>query len=175
MNARNIALPPPNEQPPDRSRQSVLRQLAALQTLSVPQLKDRWRDLFCTDPPAYNRQFLIRRLAYRIQELFYGGLSQAAREALRRVAAEDPLANMNKSVNATANDATIIEGTRFMRTWKGRRYEVLATQLGFEYEGQSYRSLSAIAKLITGSHWNGRAFFGVKSAPREAPRRKRKK
>lgn len=168
MNARQNSSTPQAELQPDRSRQSVLRQLAALQDLTTDQLKDRWRDLYCSEPPAYNRQFLIRRLAYRIQELFHGGLAQTAREALRRAAEKDPMACLyQKPDPAGDKEVSIPDGTRFVRSWKGRRYEVAAAQGGFEFEGQRYRSLSAVAKQITGAHWNGRLFFGVKTTPRD--------
>ena len=62
-----------------RTRHSVLRQLATLETMSLEQLHEQWRDLYGGEPPHYKRRFLIKRLAYRIQELFYGGLSEAAR------------------------------------------------------------------------------------------------
>ena len=70
-----------------RARHSVLRQLATLETMSMAQLHEKWRDLYGGEPPRYKRQFLIRRLAYRIQELFYGGLSEAAKTHLRDLVA----------------------------------------------------------------------------------------
>lgn len=161
MNARQNP-PSPTTPTLDRNRQSVLRQLAALQNLTVDQLKARWRDLCGGEPPAYNRQFLIRRLAYRIQELHYGGISQAARETLRRTAQNDPIARLAKPDAKCGKEGGIADGMRFVRLWQGRRYEVVAAQGGFDFEGQRYRSLSAVAKKITGAHWNGRVFFGVK-------------
>ncbi len=106
----------------------MLRQLATLETMSLEQLHEQWRDLYGGEPPRYRRRFLIKRLAYRVQELFYGGLS----------------------------------GTRFVRIWKDRRHEVLAHENGFEYDGRMFRSLSAVARDITGTRWNGRLFFGLK-------------
>ena len=78
-----------------RVRHSILRQLATLETMSMDQLRERWRDLYGGEPPGYKRQFLIKRLAYRIQELFYGGLSDAAKTRLR----QDPMARMDRRVS----------------------------------------------------------------------------
>ena len=68
----------------ERTRNSVLRQLAMLQSMSLEQLRDKWLDLYGAEPPQYKKQFLIKRLAYRIQELFYGGLSESAKAHLRQ-------------------------------------------------------------------------------------------
>ena len=77
-----------------RVRHSVLRQLATLETLSMEQLHEKWRDLYGGEPPGYKRQFLIKRLAYRVQELFYGGLSEAAKTRLQQVARDDSAARV---------------------------------------------------------------------------------
>ena len=146
-----------------RVRHSVLRQLATLETMSLEQLHEQWRDLYGGEPPGYKRQFLIKRLAYRIQELFYGGLSAAAKTRLRQVAQDDPVAQVNGRVTDSPQGKQDIQpGTRFVRIWKDRRYEVLAHPNGFEYDGRMFRSLSAVAREITGTRWNGRLFFGLK-------------
>ncbi len=146
-----------------RVRHSVLRQLATLETLSMEQLHEKWRDLYGGEPPGYKRRFLIKRLVYRIQELFYGGLSEAAKSRLRQVAQTDAVARVDGGVpNSTQGQADILPGTRFVRIWKDRRYEVLAHPNGFEYEGRMFRSLSAVAREITGTRWNGKVFFGLK-------------
>ncbi len=147
-----------------RSRHSVLRQLATLETMTMEQLREKWLDLYGSDPPLYKRQFLIKRLAYRIQELFYGGLSEAAKAHLGQVAREDPVARVDARVSDNSQGKSdILPGTRFVRIWKDRRYEVLAHQNGFEYDGRIFRSLSAVAREITGTRWNGRLFFGLKN------------
>ena len=146
-----------------RARHSVLRQLATLETLSLEQLHEQWRDLYGGEPPHYKRQFLIKRLAYRIQELFYGGLSESAQTRLRQVAQDDPVARVDRWVSGNPQGkADILPGTRFVRIWKDRRHEVLAHENGFEYDGRIFRSLSAVAREITGTRWNGRLFFGLK-------------
>lgn len=147
----------------ERAQTSVLRQLAVLQTLSIEQLEEKWLDLYGSKPPKYKKQFLMKRLAYRIQELFYGGLSDDAKTYLKNIAASDPMATVmqKKPKKGEPTEKNILQGTRFVRVWKGRRYEVIAREKGFEFEGRIYRSLSAVADKITGTHWNGKLFFGI--------------
>ena len=148
-----------------RTRHSVLRQLATLETMTMAQLHEKWRDLYGGEPPQYKRQFLLKRLAYRIQELFYGGLSAAAKTHLKQVAENDPVARVDGRVtDSPPGQADILAGTRFVRIWKDRRYEVLAHENGFEYDGRIFRSLSAVAREITGTRWNGKLFFGLKKS-----------
>ena len=146
----------------------TLRQIAELETLAVPELKARWRKLFGADPPTHNRRFLIKRLAYRIQELTYGGLSDEARRRAAEIIKE---AGLDEEASIPGRGGTprrrveaAILGTRFVRVWNGRRYEVTVIAGGFEFEGKPYRSLTAIARAITGTHWNGRAFFGLRDS-----------
>ena len=150
----------------DRNRNSVLRQLAALQVMSMNGLQDKWRDLYGTEPPQFRKSFLLKRLTYRIQELFYGGLGDDARGKLSEVAANDPLANIVRrkktAKDGIADSGVILPGTRLLREWNGREYEVIAKEKGFEYDGRNFRSLSAIATKITGTKWNGIVFFGLK-------------
>ena len=153
----------PERRKGSRTRHSVLRQLATLETMTMAQLHEQWRDLYGGEPPHYKRQFLIKRLAYRVQELFYGGLSESAKAHLRHVAQGDPVARVARRVSGNPRSkADILPGTRFVRIWKARRHEVLAHPNGFEYDGRMFRSLSAVAREITGTRWNGRLFFGLK-------------
>jgi hypothetical protein len=154
---------------------STLRQLAQLETLPAPQLEERWRALFGSDPPAGPRRFLVKRLAYRIQELAHGGLSEAARSRMAEIAQEagfDEEASLpGRGRRGTSRKRSLpVAGTRLVRVWEGRRYEVTVTAIGFEFEGRPYRSLSAIANAITGGHWNGKVFFGLRAGSRESDR-----
>lgn len=147
----------------ERTRNSVLRQLATLQTMTLEQLREKWLDLYGSEPPRYKKQFLIKRLAYRIQELFYGGLSETAKTRLRQIALDDPVATVERKVSEERkSNENILSGTRFVRVWNDRRYEVTAREKGFEYDGRVFRSLSAVAREITGTRWNGKVFFGLK-------------
>ena len=144
---------------------SVLRQLTELQDMPYPALKERWRSLYGTEPPAYKREHMVRRLAYRIQELAYGGLPDETKAELERIAEEDERRRQDARGQRRKPKTTHpLAGTRLVREWNGRRYEVTAVEGGFEYGGRKYRSLSAIAKAITGAHWSGPQFFGLRSA-----------
>ena len=144
---------------------TVLAQLSALKTAHVADLKQRWRDLFDRDPPPYNRRFLENRLAYRIQELAYGGLSEDTVERLDAIADElEGKAPRRRS----SLDTRPIAGTRLIREWKGVEHSVTVRQEDFEYQGCPYKSLSAIARKITGTRWNGLVFFGLKNTRRRS-------
>jgi hypothetical protein len=144
---------------------TVVAQLAALKAAPVAELKQRWRDLFDRDPPPYNRRFLENRLAYRIQELAYGGLSEEAVERLDAIADElEGKAPRRRS----SLDTRPIAGTRLIREWKGVEHSVTVRQEDFEYQGRPYKSLSAIARNITGTRWNGLVFFGLKNTRRRS-------
>ena len=136
----------------------VLGQLAALATMPVGDLKQKWRDLFEKEPPPYNRRFLEHRLAYRIQELAYGGLKPETVARLEALAdgLEGKLSKRRRVENRP------VAGTRLLREWKGVEHTVTVRDGDFEYQGRPYQSLSAIARVITGTRWNGLVFFGLK-------------
>ena len=144
---------------------SVVKQIAELETLSREELKDRWRELLGIEPPAGSRSYWVKRLAYRIQELEFGGVSEATRGRLRAHLEKEGLSAEGTAPapleRRNANDGGLTPGTRLVRTWRGQRYEVVVTDTGFEFDGRPYRSLTAVAKAITSQHWNGRAFFGL--------------
>ena len=152
----------------DERRPGVLRQLAELEQLSVVELTDRWRALIGTEPRRNNRRFLIKRLAYRIQELAYGGLTAQDRDRMERLldaeGYDDQGFSVTKSRRRPANkDGKFLPGTLLIREWAGERHEVRVLERGFDYRGLPYRSLSAVARLITGTQWNGPAFFGLRN------------
>ncbi len=140
---------------------SVLAQLAALPSKTTPELKQLWRDLYDREPPPYNKPFLVKRLAYRIQELACGGLSARAEAKLDRLIAEEE-ARLNGKLPKNRGDRPIA-GTRMIREWQGVEHTVTVLADGFEYQGRPYKSLSAIARAITGTRWNGPAFFGLRN------------
>jgi len=138
----------------------VLAQLAALKGAPAAALKTKWRALFDTEPPPYNRRFLESRLAYRIQELAYGGLRKETVERLRVLAKQyDKPGSRLKS----RPDRLPIAGTRLVREWQGVQHCVTIRGDDFEFQGRPYKSLSAIAREITGVRWNGWVFFGLKN------------
>ena len=136
--------------------------LAALKTTPTPDLKQQWRDLFDSEPPPFNRRYLESRLAYRIQELAYGGLKPETIRRLERLGEElDGGDRKKRSIRADRDRP--ITGTRLLREWQGVEYIVTVTAGGFEWQGRPYKSLSAIARAITGTRWNGWVFFGLKN------------
>ena len=134
----------------------VLARLAALKTTPTPDLKRQWRDLFETEPPPYNRRFLESRLAYRIQELAYGGLKP---ETIARLAAlGQQLDGGNMILRRTRAEEKPISGTRLIREWQGVEHCLTVRDHDYEYQGRPYKSLSAAARAITGTRWNGWVF-----------------
>ncbi|MGE0661074.1 MAG: DUF2924 domain-containing protein [Reyranella sp.] len=140
---------------------SVLARLAALKKTPTPDLKKQWRELFDTEPPPYNRRFLESRLAYRIQELAYGGLKPATVERLEALG--EQLDGGNIVLRRIRTDDRPIAGTRLIREWQGTEHTVTVLNDGYEWQGRPYRSLSAIARAITGTRWNGWVFFGLRN------------
>jgi len=134
-------------------------QIANLRTLSRQQLLDLWQKLYRRAAPnGIRRELMVPFLAYRIQENAYGGLKPAVRNELRRMA--------RRLENPTAATEPLLRpkikvGTRIIRQWRGETHEVSVTQSGYEYRGSSHRSLSEIARKITGTRWSGPAFFGL--------------
>ena len=139
---------------------TVVARIAALKTTLTPDLRTMWRDLFETDPPRQNRRFLESRLAYRIQELEYGELKPATVERLEALGEE--LDGGNVEVRKRRNDDRPIAGTRLIREYQGVEHCATVLADGFEYQGRPYKSLSAIARAITGTRWNGWVFFGIR-------------
>ena len=140
--------------------------LAALKAATTPDLKAQWRDLFDSEPPPFNRRYLESRLAYRIQELTYGGLKPETVKRLERLG--EQLDGGDKKKRSIRADLKPIAGTRLLREWQGVEQVVTVTADGFEWQGRPYRSLSAIACAITGTRWNGWVFFGLKNHRRGA-------
>ena len=140
---------------------TVLARLAALKTAPMPALKQQWRDLFDKEPPPYNRKFLESRLAYRIQELAYGGLKQETIERLEALG--EQLDGGDIAKRRIRTDIRPIAGTRLIREWQGVEHCVTVRADDFEYQGRPYKSLSSVARAITGTRWNGWVFFGLKN------------
>jgi hypothetical protein len=149
---------------------NIAKEVAALQQMTVGQLQQRYVEVFGEPVRSRHRQYLIRRIAWRLQANAERGLSE---RALRRA---EELANVadarvtppraatgtSTSTTASATDRRLPPvGTAITRRYKGRTLTVTVLPDGFEYEGDRYKSLSAVAKAITGSHINGFRFFGL--------------
>lgn len=138
---------------------SMVAQVTELQEMTPEQLRVKWEALYNDKPPiTISRQQMIGRLAYRLQELVFGGLSAELRHTIETVTTEQ----------SKKTGSQPIPGTRFVRKWQGATYEVTALDTGFSYNGKTYRSLTAIATEITGTKWNGRDFFGLKQLAESA-------
>ena len=136
--------------------------IAALPAMSAAQLRAAWQALRCGEPMApSSRDLLIREIASKLQERAHGGLAPAVKRRLHALA-EELEAN---AAGALAPAPLLKPGTRLLREWQGRTHTVIVLDDGFEYDGQRWRSLSEIARRITGAHWSGPRFFGLRRAP----------
>jgi hypothetical protein len=161
MTRRTNIAPAPASTIPRIPPTEVLSRLAALQAAPTATLKQQWRELFGKEPPPWNRAYIQSRLAYRIQELAYGGLKPETRERLEALG--EQLDGGNVVLRRIRADSRPLAGTRLIREWHGVQHLVTVRQHDFEFEGRPYQSLSAIARHITGTRWNGWTFFGLRA------------
>ena len=152
---------------------TVAREVARLEKMSVNQLAKRFEEVFGEECRSRHKRYLIRRIAWRLQANAEGGLSDRARQRADELADDaeirvTPPREKKKSSDAQPDTIPLPEGRDrrlpppgnwIERDYKGRSIRVLVVSDGFEYEGQRYKSLSAIAKAVTGSHMNGFLFF----------------
>ena len=134
----------------------VALMLQALPVLSPDELRKEWRRLYRSQPQL-SRDLLIRAIAHRIQEFRYGGLSKATS---RKLAALVQARRSDEEI-APEGPQRIRAGARLVREWNGRTHTVTVEEEGFTYAGRNYRSLSSIARQITGARWSGPRFFGL--------------
>ena len=146
---------------PTIPKDMVLPRLAALKTAPIADLKQQWRSLFGKEPPPFSRTYIQSRLAYRIQELAYGGLKPEI--VARLEALGEQLDGGNITLRRIRRDAKPIAGTRLVREYQGIEHTVTVLADGYEWQGRPYQSLSAVARAITGTRWNGLVFFGLKN------------
>ena len=160
MTRRSTTAPAPASTIPKIPPTQVLGRLAALQTAPTADLKQQWRELFGKEPPPFSRSYIQSRLAYRIQELAYGGLRPETRARLEALG--EQLDGGNVVLRRIRADSRPLPGTRLLREYDGVQHVVTVRQHDFEFEGRPYQSLSAIARHITGTRWNGWTFFGLR-------------
>jgi hypothetical protein len=137
----------------------IANRLDSLAKMSTAEMGDLWLELFGGPPVRVRRELLIRILAYKIQEQAFGGLSTRTRRRLKQIAIS--LENGNSKLKI--DQGPIKPGTRLIREWRGKTHTVSVTETGFEFQGSQYRSLSEIARLITGTRWSGPLFFGLRT------------
>lgn len=139
---------------------NITAELARLQGLTNFELRGEWRRLHAMQPPrSLSRDLLLRGISYKIQERAFGGLSKSV---LRKLTAADPNAS-SVECRSTAPRTVVKPGTRLVRAWNGQTHTVLVHTDGVEWRGKRYRSLSIVAREITGAHWSGPRFFGLTS------------
>jgi ABC-type branched-subunit amino acid transport system substrate-binding protein len=144
--------------PASRSKE-LEAEIRRLPDLSLEDLRARWKALFGNPAPlSLRRRFLVRAIAYQMQVEAYGGLSASTEKRLQAIAAGVRQGNLDVAGIAT----TIRPGAQMLRQWKDQTHTVTALSDGFEWNGKTYKSLSAVAKKITGTNWNGYVFFGIK-------------
>lgn len=157
---------------------NVAREVATLHKLGVKDLRRRYTEVFGEETPAHNKAWLIKRITWRLQAQAEGDLSERARQRAAELANEadlrlspprPPKAPTAKPASVTPVATTPLPGqpgvplpgTILTRTYKGQVLQVKVLDRGFEYQGEVYRSLSAVAKAITGTHCSGNLFFGL--------------
>jgi len=136
---------------------SVAAQIAALKDMPTGALKDKWRELHKSEPPPFNRVYLESRIAYRMQELTYGGMKKETRRRLAELR-EEIIENKPRRDNSRRPPV----GAILVRECKGVEHRVRVLDDGFEYDGRRFKSLTAIATHIAGVKWNGWEFFGLR-------------
>lgn len=139
---------------------NITAELARLQGLTNFELRGEWRRLHAMQPPrSLSRDLLLRGISYKIQERAFGGLSKSV---LRKLTGADPNAS-SVECRSAAPRTVVKPGTRLVRAWNGQTHTVLVHTDGVEWRGKRYRSLSIVAREITGAHWSGPRFFGLTS------------
>ncbi len=147
-----------------------MSEINALKNASAEELLRQYKELYGEDAASSHKLYLWRKVAYKLQEREHGCLSAKAKNRLKSLIEEyDPINNKalrpdNPVVSQTApgKDKRIpIPGTVITKDYKGSNYKVKVLEAGFEYDGKIYKTLSAIAKEITGAHWNGYLFFNL--------------
>lgn len=138
--------------------ESVLAQIAALKAKSTPELRALWNELFDREPAPLGRRYLEDRLAFRVQELAHGGLSDRARRKL-----EVLVDQIDPKTARRREPSRLLPGTQLRREWRGIEHVVTVREHDFEYQRRAYKSLSAIARAITSVRWNGPLFFGLRT------------
>ena len=134
--------------------ETVLKQVSALPNMEYEELREMWDSMFEQPPQSTNKTYMIRRLAYRIQELAFGGLSQEAKKRIQE---------LKRRSDTFAKKTRVLPpvGTQLVREYQGIEHRVMVLPHGFEYGNVTYNSLSEVARVITGTRWSGPKFFGL--------------
>jgi hypothetical protein len=151
------------------------RELLALEDMKLGELVEKYREVFGKDTRTRNRPYLVRKIAWRLQELAEGGLSERAKARVAELAATAPLRHVAPRAKPAEEEVTDGRdprmpkvGTVLHREHNGKDHAVTVHETDFEFRGKRYSSLSKIAKEITGTHWNGWLFFNLTTRKRGA-------
>src|SRR5450755_3100185 len=138
--------------------------IEALSNLTIDELKDRWRSNYdCAPPGRCSKKLLVAAIAYRMQERAFGGLKPSVLRQLERIADGSGEPQIVKPRPVTQASP----GTVLIRDWRGQSHHVTVLERGVLYRKENYRSLSQVARVITGTRWSGPLFFGLKSRVKE--------
>lgn len=137
----------------DQKRAQLAEYLTAIETMDLLALRQLWAEHFGTPPTLRSTDLMRLTLSWRLQARVLGGLDAAMRRRLRRPTKADPQSAIDLPV-----------GTKLKREWQGQSYTIEVTGEGFFWNGTTYASLSAVAKAITGTNWNGPRFFGLRKS-----------
>ena len=157
---------------------SITAQILALQKMTVGQLREKWIELYREPTRSCNRAFLWKRLAWRVQELAYGGLSERAKARIAELNHDGDLrflpprrwdpdaivalgATSGQGARPVRDPRLPSPGAVITRQYRSQEIRVTVLEKGFEYQGRPFNSLSAVAKAVTGQKWNGWLFFGL--------------
>jgi hypothetical protein len=153
----------------------MVNQIERLRRVKVRELRDRYKEIFGQESRSNHKEYLFRRIAWRLQALAEGDLSERVRQRALEIAQDADLRICGPKPNGASQDATGSRqssnldgrlppaGTALSREFKNRRITVQVLDRGFQYEDRYYKSLSAIAREVTGTQWNGYIFFGLKA------------
>jgi len=161
--------------------QNVEIEVAALRRMSPAELREKYLAVFGEPSRSGNKDFLLKRISWRMQSLAEGSLSERAKQRaaelgrdadIRMTMPRPPQTTPGASqrvrpVPATRSERVPMPGTVLARKYRGRLIEVTVLPKGFEWDGRVYRSLSAVAQAVTGAHWNGHLFFGLKDGDKQ--------
>jgi len=146
-------------------REALASEIASLSKLGIGELRERWKAIFGKAPSRdISRSFLTRAIAYRLQEKVFGGLKPSTQRRLAGFADD----GANASALVAAPSRTVQPGAVLVREWRGISHQVNVLEKGFRFRGKRYRSLSEVAREITGTRWSGPLFFGLKRSQEES-------
>ncbi len=178
---------PTGAAPSPTAAPSMLAQIAALRSLDTPGLRAKYEEAFGEPTRSRNREWLFRSVAWQIQALAEGGLSERAKRRAAELARESDVRPRRQAdapaggaaprgptrvlgVEPVRDSGLPLPGAVLVRAYRGRQVRVRVLDDGqYEYAGRAFRSLTAVAEAVTGAHWNGRAFFGIGAPRREEP------